>query len=134
MGEVTVKMKMSEVRMAYIKINEVINEKKLFPGKVNIAIAKNNMALDNQMKCFNEGTKPLVERFALKDENGNPEIKNNSYVFETKEMEKQYVKGVEELDKTEVDIQIIKVEYDAFDGGKDDPTAFDLVALEFMLA
>lgn len=125
---------MSDIRIEYARLGEVLREKKLFAGEVNIAIAKNNMSLETQIKHFEKGVKDLAERFVAKDVNGNPVIKNNKYTFETMEDENCYLKGVEELENTELELEIQMVKYDVLNDGKhDEPTACDLVALNFML-
>lgn len=129
-----VKMKMSEVRLEYARLAEVIGEKKLFAGEVNLAIAKNNLALEEQIKCFNESMKNLVERFAAKDESGKPIIKDNRYIFETTEDETGYLSAIEELENTEVEVDIQTVKCEAFTSGKhEEATAFDFVAMNFMI-
>lgn len=134
MEKKTVKMKVSDIRVAQAGLNEVIREKKLFPAEVNLAIARNSITLENQMKYHRESVKTLVERFALKDEEGNPVVKNNEYKFETKEDEKAFIQEVSELDKVEMEFEVTKVKYEVLNDGKhDEPTAYDLVALDFML-
>lgn len=130
----TEKMKMADVRLNYTRLGEVLREKKLFNGEVNMAIAKNNMALESHMKCFEENIKMLVERFALKDENGNPMVKGNKYIFGSKEDEDNYLRAAGELEDIEIEIDIQKVRYDNLTDEKhDEPTAYDLVSMSFML-
>lgn len=129
-----VTMKVADVRMEYARLSELVREKKLFSGEVNLAIAKNNMALESQIKIFNANLENLVERFTAKDASGKPLVKNNMYVFDTAENEKAYRQSVEELEKTEVELEIQKVSEELLSDEKhDEPTAQDFIALMFML-
>lgn len=130
----TVKMKVTDIRTAQMGLSEVIREKKLFPGEVNLAIARNNISLENQMKCHRESLKTLIERLTLKDEEGRPVVKNNKYKFATEEDENKFLQEASELENVELEFEVMKVNYDAVNDGKhEEPTAYDLVALEFML-
>lgn len=129
-----VKMKVADIKRAYAGLSEVIQEKKLFTGEVNLAIARNNISLENQMKCYRESVSAAVNRFVLKDEEGNPVVKNDKYTFLTKEDENAYLQEMAELEKAEMEVEIMKVKYDLLNDVKhDEPTAYDLVTLDFML-
>ena len=129
-----IKMTMADVRLEYTRLSDLVREKKLFAGEVNLAIAKNNIVLENQVKLFNDCIDKLVERYAAKDASGKPQVKNNMYVFETAESEKAYREAVTEQEKTEIEMEIQTVKADALiDEKHDEPTAKDLVALIFMI-
>lgn len=129
-----VKMTVADIRQEYTRLSELVREKKLFASEVNLAIAKNNIALEAQVKLFNENIDNLVERYAAKDASGKPQVKNNMYVFEVAEDEKAYRQAVGELEKTEVEMEIQKVLSSTLSDEKhDEPTAQDIVALLFML-
>lgn len=134
MKTVAVKMKVADIKRAYAGLSEVIQEKKLFTGEVNLAVARNNISLENHMKCYRESVSAVVNRFVLKDEAGNLVVKNDKYTFLTKEDENAYLQEMAELEKAEMEVEIMKVKYDLLSDEKhDEPTAYDLVALDFML-
>lgn len=138
MEKQNVKMKVSEMIKAYTGLTAVVGEKKLFPGEVNLAIAKNYKILGDEMKAYNESVNNLVEKYVHKDSNGEPEIKEAGkgkfkYVFETNEKEKMYVKAVEELQNTELEVEVNMISDSVFEKGNEQPTAFDLIAMESMI-
>lgn len=128
------KMTIQEITTAYAKISDVIQEKKVFAGEVNLAIAKNVLTLENELKNYEKSRKNFAEKFASKDEQGNPQTKKNEYIFETVEDKDAYIMSVQELMKTEVEVEINRVRYELLEDEKHDtPSAANLVALDFML-
>lgn len=123
-----------ELRKIYAKVTELIKEKKLFTAEVNLALARNHTELEKQLKPVDATAYDLLEKYAAKKENGELEVKNGRYLFETDEKQKKYMEQAEELEKTEIEITVFKVESEkVVDGKHDEPTAFDLVAMDFML-
>lgn len=138
MEKQNVKMKVSEMIKAYTGLTAVVGEKKLFPGEVNLAIAKNYKILGDEMKAYNKSVNSLVEEYVHKDSKGEPEIKEVEkgsfrYIFETNEKEKMYVKAIEELQNTEMEVEVNMISDSSFDTGNEQPTAFDFISMEFMI-
>lgn len=135
MREEKVSLKFEKILSMEKDISELIAEKKMFPMEVNIAIAKNAMELKKQTECFKEEIQKLLDRFALKGEDGMPKVKNNEYVFETLEEQEGYAEAVKELADTEISILLHKIAVDGWSRGEkyDQPTAHDLIAMDFML-
>lgn len=138
MEKKNVKMKVSEMIKAYTGLASVVGERKLFSGEVNLAIAKNYKILDDEIKTYNENVDDLIEKYVHKDSDGKPETKKVEegkfkYVFETNEKEKIYVKAIEELQDTEMEVEVNMISERAFDTGNEQPTAFDLISMEFMI-
>lgn len=130
------KMTVAGIRTQYLRLAEVVAEKKLFKSTVNFAIAKNYGRLEKEVKSADEAMKSYVESFVKKDGSGNPEIKDKQYIFETAEDKASYVAAMQELEKVEVDIEIVTVKQELLeteDEKLDKPTAADLIAMEFMI-
>lgn len=128
------KMTIQDINLVYAKLSEVVKEKKVFSGEVNLAIAKNILILEAELKNFEKSKESLVGKFTLKDGEGNPESKNNEYVFASDEDRISYVEAVKELLKAEVEVEIQKVKYELLEGEKYDiPAPADLIAMDFML-
>lgn len=133
MREVKVTVTTKELQEHYIGLAEVIREKKNFPVEVNMAMAKNNAVMERELKAGNEAAKEIIDRFTMKDEQGEPVVKENHYVFEKKEDEEAYIKAMKELDEVEFECQVYKVSRSVFDDKHEEPTAYDFVLLDFML-
>lgn len=128
------KMTIQEIGLKYGKLSELVKEKKIFAGEVNLAIAKNTLVLESELKDFEKIKDSFIDKFVHKDEKGNPESKNNEYVFASDEDKISYIKSVEELLTTELEIEIHKVKYELLEDEKHDvPGAADLIAMDFML-
>lgn len=139
MEKQNVKMEVAELLRNYAGLSEVINEKKVFASEVNLAIAKNSRILENEVKSYQESLKQIIDRYVHKDESGDPETKKQpggaqEYVFETAEKKKEYLKAVRELECVDIELDISVIKYDSLEeSGSDKPTAYDLVALDFMI-
>lgn len=134
MTKINVKMKMGELLKNGNALAVVIAEKKSFAPEVNIALAQNNAAIEKSLKGYSESRKQIAERFAVKDKNGELLVKNNEYVFERDEDKSGFLEEAKSLDEVEVDVELQKVEVATMNDGKhEEPTAYDLVAMDFML-
>ena len=133
MREVKEKISTKELQERYAGLAEVIKEKKLFPAAVNVAMAKNNAIMTEEMKSNGEAARDIIDKFVMKDGSGEPVVKNNRYVFETAENEKAYIGAMEELNNLEFECRVQKVSRNIFDEKHEEPTAYDLVLLDFML-
>ena len=134
MTKINVKMKMGELLKSGNALAVVIAEKKSFAPEVNIALAQNNAAIEKSLKGYSESRKQIAERFAVKDKNGELLVKNNEYVFEKDEDKNGFLEEAKSLDEVEVDVELQKVEVATMNDGKhEEPTAYDLVAMDFML-
>lgn len=133
MREVKESISTRELQERYMGLAEVIKEKKLFPAAVNVAMAKNNAIMSGEIKAHSEAAKDIIEKFTMKGEDGEPVVKDNRYVFENKENEDAYIDAMEELNNLEIECRVQKVSRNLFDEKHDEPTAYDLVLLDFML-
>lgn len=134
MTKKTVKMEMGELLKNGNALAVIIGEKKNFAPEVNIALAQNNAAVEKGLKGYSENRKQIAERFAAKDKNGEPLVKNNEYVFEKDEDKAEFLEEIKSLEAVKVEVEIQEVDIAAIHDGKhEEPTAYDLVAMGFML-
>ena len=129
-------MRMTELVKNYRKLAEVIGEKKYWPPKVNVALAKNMMHLEKEMQIYEESRSRIVEKYAHKDTSGEIEIKGDEYVFETTEDKKNFLEDMKELGDTEVELSLQQLTYAQLceiEEKYTQPNAADLTLLGFML-
>lgn len=127
------KMKLAEVRVAHANLM-ALSYKKL-PHKLAYAVAKNLMKLESELKLIEERRMEMITTYAVKDEEGNPVIKDAKYdLGDNKEaFNKEFMEFMET--ETEVDIHTIScAELDALENPRYDVlTASEMIALNFML-
>lgn len=134
MTKKTVKMEMGELLKNANALAVIIGEKKSFAPEVNIALAQNSAAIEKGLKGYAENRKQIAERFAAKDKNGVLLVKNNEYVFEKDEDKAEFLEEIKSLEAVKVEIEIQEVDIAVINDGKhEEPTAYDLVAMGFML-
>ena len=117
------------------KALEGIAGKKL-PVKISYAIAVNLNRLANEYGIAEKQRLKLVEGYAMKDENGKPEIENGSYKIPAADQER-LAEEVEALMATEADVRVMTIRPEMLDAC-DDPrydalSAADMIALDFMI-
>jgi hypothetical protein len=129
------KIKMKEVVNQYFELGELVKEKKVFAGEVSLAIAKNFKTLRENVEARDEAAKSLIEKYAKHDEAGKPELKGQKYIFETDEDEKAFNDAFLELNETETEIEVHTISYELLKENEkySNPTAADLVTLDFMM-
>lgn len=115
-------------------INTDVASKKL-PIKLAYALSVNLATLEPVFKAYNEQRTKLIEECARKDENGNPVIADNNYIFEDIA---KWNESILELLEAEADVNISTVPFDILE--KCDDPAFDkmsvieLASIKFMIA
>lgn len=129
------KMKLSEVQ---VRLQGLLNiSGKKFPAKVGYAIMKNEKVLETEYKVLDQQRIRICEEYAEKDDEGNAIIKEEKYVFSSRNKaacDKEY----KELLTEEIEVDIYTIDAEELDkcddsGRYDVPTAADFMALEFML-
>lgn len=127
------KMKLAEVRVAHANLM-ALSHKKL-PHKLAYAVAKNLMKLESESKLIEERRMEMITTYVVKDEEGNPVIKDARYDLGNNEenFNKEYTEFMET--ETEIDIHTIScTELDMLDDSRYDVlTAAEMIALDFML-
>lgn len=78
------------------------------PRKVSVAIARNIMRFEEELKIYEQQDADIAHRYAAKDEKGDFILDGSSYTFETPENRKDFIRERDELNDTEADIQIAK--------------------------
>ncbi|MCU6763370.1 Uncharacterised protein [uncultured Roseburia sp.] len=78
------------------------------PRKVSVAIARNLIRLEKELKLAEEQRADIADRYAAKDENGNFVLDKEKYTFQTVADEKSFLEEAKELNEMEVEVQIMK--------------------------
>ena len=91
-------------------LSELQNKK--LPIKVSFSIIKNMKAMETVATAYEAERNKIVEQYAKKDENDNPVIEDNRYIFQNEEAQKSYTSEVTELLEIENDIDIQTVTLD----------------------
>lgn len=102
------------------------------PVKISYAIAKNIKEIDKELNIFLEEKMKLIKEYALKDEHGNPKVKDNQYIFPDGKEEECNSKYAELLD-IEVELNLREVNADDLINSEVELTANELMEIEFML-
>lgn len=129
-------MKAAELVLNYNRLAEVAAKDKLFPAKMNYALAKNVVAMEQEVKIYTRNRNDIIKKFAVIGEDGNPVVADNKYTFDSDEKQEQFISAMEELETTDIDVDIRKVSgsiLEDADAKYDQPTAADLIALDIML-
>lgn len=110
----------------------VISQKQL-PIKVSYAIAKNIKKLENELKIYNEERQKLIDKYCIKDEEGNNVIDENNNLKIADEHLDNWNKEINELMDIEVDIDIHKFNLDSLMNGNYDMTPAELMIIDYMI-
>lgn len=116
-----------------VQVLSNISNKQL-PVKVSYTIAKNINSINKELKIFEDEKMKIIKEYAVKDEHGNPKIKeNNTYEFiEGKEQECN--SKYNELLDIEVDLELRQININDLFNSNVNFTPGELVELDFMLA
>lgn len=125
-------MKLSNERI----INEAtglgaITQKQL-PVKVSYAIAKNIIKIERELKVYNSEKQKLIDKYASKDEDGNPIITNGNIEI-PKENAANWNKDIKELLEIENEIDIHKFNISLLDNSNCDFTPAELMLIDYMI-
>lgn len=81
------------------------------PRKITHAISRNIVRLEKEIKIMNEQRADIADRYAKKDENGQfvtEQVGDNiNYTFESDEKLEAYKDEINDLNETEVDVDIM---------------------------
>ena len=115
-GETVMKIKNREL-VSFI--NSQLGDKHL-PVKLMFAISANVEEVDGKIKAYDKAKKELIDKYAKKDENGEPVVEGINYVFEDQD---KWINDITELLEMEVDVNIVSVTLE--DIAKCDEAEFD---------
>jgi hypothetical protein len=110
---------------------------KVFPIKVSYAMARNFKVLAREAQLVEEERRKLCEKYADKDQDGNPAIDDGSYRMSS-ENRKQFAEEYADLLGTEIEADIIKISLGEIERGEetgrfDGLTLEELSCIEFMI-
>lgn len=100
------KMKLAEVKRYLDVLRHFID--KMLPRKVTTAIARNVGKLEKEVEFFEKQRFDIINRYAVKDEDGTFVIEDDKYTFASKEDEKAFLEELEQLGSTEVEVELMK--------------------------
>jgi hypothetical protein len=117
-----------------IDIANVPLGQKYLPTKLSFAIAANVEEASKKIKIYDAERIKLAEKFCKRDENGDPVIEDNKYVFE---VVIAWDKAVQELLDTEIEVAMTTVSFDDVarcdEPGFDKLTVSELALIRFMI-
>lgn len=100
------KMKYSELKERHAILMMV--GKLTLPRKASVAISRNLVKFENELKIYNEQDKDIADQYAAKDEKGEFVLDKNVFTFETEEAKQNFISERKELEETEIEINIMK--------------------------
>lgn len=107
------KVKENDVFNCMKGLEKIMN--KDMPGKVAVAIINNRKALDSSFEALNDVIRKAAQKYAEKDDNGNPTTENGRYVI-TKENQAKFDEELEEIGQQEVEIsELTKIDISLFE-------------------
>lgn len=104
--------------------------KKQLPVKVSYAIAKNISKIEKELKIYEEERLKLLEKYAVKDEDGKVVIEKNKIKIDENKRD-SWEKEINELLEIEVDINMHKFKLEYLDNLN--MSAEELVLLDYMI-
>ncbi|AJG98875.1 hypothetical protein LF65_02289 [Clostridium beijerinckii] len=114
-----------------VQVLGMLSNKQL-PVKVSYAIAKNINSINKELKIFETEKMKIIKEYAIKDEHGEPKIKDNKFVFiegKEEECDKKY----NELLDIEVDLDVRGINIDELLNSNVNFTPGELMELDFMI-
>lgn len=115
-----------------VQILSNISNKQL-PVKVSYAIAKNINSINKELKIFAEEKMKIIGEYALKDEHGNPKIKENKTYEFIEDKEEECNSKYNELLDIEVELTIRQINVNDLLNSNVNFTPGELMELDFML-
>ena len=123
------KLTLKQLVLAHNTIKE-LNTTKGLKGSVAYKIAKNYKLIEDEMEPYLKTEQAVVQKYALKDDNGEYRVSNNQYLFSTQDIETvQNELNEIQTEEVEIDIKTISLD-DLEDVGL---SGEQLINIEFML-
>lgn len=114
-----------------VQVLGMLSNKQL-PVKVSYAIAKNINSINKELKIFETEKMKIIKNYAIKDEHGEPKIKDNKFVFiegKEEECDKKY----NELLDIEVEFIVREVNVNELLNSNVEFSPGELMELDFMI-
>ena len=108
-----------------------LTHKKL-PIKVSYAIAKNISKIEKELEIYNKERQKLIDKYCLKDEEGNLIDENNQFKIADGNLE-AWNKDMNELLDIEIDINIHKFSKDDLFNSNCNITPAELMLIDYMI-
>lgn len=106
---------------------------KQLPIKVSYAIAKNVSKIENELEIYNKERQKLIDKYCVKDEEGNNVIDENNQLKIADEHLEAWSKDINELLDIEVDINIHKFNVNDLLNSNCEMTASELMLIDYMI-
>ena len=105
---------------------------KQLPIKVSYAIAKNISKIEKELEIYNKEKRKLIDKYCLKDEEGNLIDENNQFKIADGNLE-AWNKDMNELLDIEIDINIHKFSKDDLFNSNCNITPAELMLIDYMI-
>ena len=105
---------------------------KQLPIKVSYAIAKNISKIEKELEIYNKERQKLIDKYCLKDEEGNLIDENNQFKIADGNLE-AWNKDMNELLDIEIDINIPKFSKDDLFNSNCNITPAELMLIDYMI-
>ena len=105
---------------------------KQLPIKVSYAIAKNISKIEKELEIYNKEIQKLIDKYCLKDEEGNLIDENNQFKIADGNLE-AWNKDMNELLDIEIDINIHKFSKDDLFNSNCNITPAELMLIDYMI-
>ena len=105
---------------------------KQLPIKVSYAIAKNIYKIEKELEMYNKERQKLIDKYCLKDEEGNLIDENNQFKIADGNLE-SWNKDMNELLDIEIDINIHKFSKDDLFNSNCNITPAELMLIDYMI-
>lgn len=106
---------------------------KQLPVKVSYAIAKNISKIENELKIYNIERQKLIDKYCVKDEEGNNVIDENNQLIIADENMTDWNNAINELLDIEVEIDIHKFNINDLMHSNAEFTPSELMLIEYMI-
>lgn len=111
---------------------------KVYPARMRYAITRNILKISAETELAEKSRIEICGRYAAKDEDGNPLVKDGVYICATDEDAKARDEEVRALYDTDVDIDILKIQQQDLEecdlkDRYDIPSIAEVMALDFMI-
>lgn len=105
--------------------------RKELPVKVSYALAKNIAKIEKELEIYNSERQRLLDKYCVKDENGQNKIDENNQLKIQEEYLKDWNQDIKELQNIELEIDIHKFKLEELNGYNMTPS--ELIAIDYMI-
>ena len=106
---------------------------KQLPIKISYAISKNISKIEKELEIYNKERQKLVDKYCIKDENGNNKIDENNQLKIADENLDDWNKSINELLDIEIEIDIHKFKEGDLLNSNCDMSPSELMLIDYMV-